>query len=426
MSFWKSLTGAAGSVLLTCGSGVFAADPTPVSDNSNLTLHQPVLLQNTAESNAPPRGLLMSGLDQVGAGQFLDKLGINLYGYIEGSYTYNFDNPSSKINTFRTFDFQDQALLMDQLELTVERAVDYRTRRFDIGFRMDWMYGADAGIIHSNGLFDYYRGVRSPQNQVDLTQAYLDIDLPIGTGLRIRAGKFVNFVGYETVEPTVDPSNSGVVDFYSRGLIFFQYPFTHTGIIATYDVAKNVTVTAGISRGDNQSVDDNNDSISFLGSVNWVINKSFSFYLSNSTGPEKNDNTRDIRTTWDATLFYTPTKAFTAALNAYYVWEQNGSVFGGNANFYAVGGYAAYQLNEVLTLKGRVEWVHDEDGFRLGTGVDNIYEGTIGLSVRPFPGNALGRNLKIRPEVRWDYSPDSPFNGRNNQVTAAVDVVVTF
>ena len=425
MSF-RNFAGSVCATLLCCGSFAMAADSAPVADNAELTLRQPVLLQNTPEANAPQRGLLMSGLDQIGAGKFLDKLGINIYGYIEGSYSYNFDTPNSKINSFRTFDFQDQKVLMDQLELTVERAVDYRTRRFDIGFRMDWMYGADAGIIHSNGLFDYYDGVRNPKNQVDLTQAYLDVNLPIGTGLRIRAGKFVNFVGYETVEPTVDPTNSGVVDFYSRGLIFFQYPFTHTGIIATYDIAKNVTVTAGISRGDNQSVEDNNGAISFLGSINWVINKSFSFYLSNSTGPEKNDNSRDLRTTWDATLFYTPTRAFTAALNAYYVWEQNGSVFGGNANFYAIGAYAAYELSPMLTVKGRLEWVHDEDGFRLGTGIDNIYEGTVGLNVRPFAGNTLGRNLKIRPELRWDYSPDTAFNGRHNQVTAAVDVIVTF
>jgi hypothetical protein len=288
------------------------------------------------------------------------------------------------------------------------------------------MYGADAGIIHSDGMAFGYDGPRDPENQFDLTQAYVDVAVPVGTGLRIRAGKFVNFVGYETINPTT----GGIVDFYSRSLIFFQYPFTHTGIVATYDLTEDVTLTAGISRGDNRSTDDNNDAISFLGSINWIINDQWAFYLSNSTGPEQEDDNGDLRSTWDATIYYTPTEDFTAAFNVYYVFEHDVVPGDGDdeedGNLLALALLGAYDLNNMFTLKGRVEWIHDDEGFRLGPDVQDIYEATVGLTIRPFPNDRYGRNLKIRPELRYDYSPDDPFDGGEDQFTAAIDAVFTF
>jgi hypothetical protein len=379
---------------------------------------QPFYLQNNPP---PPRRPLMMLLDQAGLAEPLDKLGLNLYGHIEGGYTWNFDDPDDNLNPFRIFDFEHDEPLLNQIDLTIERFVDYRKDRFDIGFRVEWLYGGDAGLIHSNGLFDWYDGVRDPENQFDLFQAYIDVTLPLGTGLRIRAGKFANFVGYETVNPTT----GGIVDFYSRSLIFFNYPFTHTGIIGTYDLSKSVTLTLGISRGDNQSTEDNNDAIAFLGSLNWVINEQWALYVSNSTGPEQPDDESDLRTTWDATLFFNPSKELSTAANVYYVFEESAAGDGGDANLIAFALLAAYQINPTFTIKGRAEWVHDDDQYRLGT-VEDVFGFTVGLTIRPFPDDDIGRNLKIRPELRWDHSPDDPFDGNSDQFTAAVDVVFTF
>jgi hypothetical protein len=385
-------------------SGAAVAAPTPPSD----------------------RRPLMRLLDQAGVGKTLDQWGLAIYGHADAGYTYNFDDPSSELNPFRIFDFEHDDPTFNQLDLTVERAVSYRDAakrdKWDVGFRMEWLYGADASIIHSNGLFDWYDGIRSPENQWDLFQAYVDVVVPLGTGLRVRFGKFANFVGYESVNPTT----GGIVDFYSRSLTFFNYPFTHTGILFTYDIAHNVTLTAGISRGDNQSTEDNNDSIAFLGSINWVINDQWALYVSNSTGPEKTDNNSDYRVTLDGTLFFIPTKQFTSAFNAYYVWEQDSGDNGDDAQLIALSLLAAYDLNRYITLKGRAEWIHDDDGFRLGAGVSDIYELTVGLTIHPFPNDPWGRNIKVRPEIRWDHSPDEAFNGDDDQVTGGIDVVVTF
>jgi hypothetical protein len=48
------------------------------------------------------------------------------------------------------------------------------------------------------------------------------------------------------------------------------------------------------------------------------------------------------------------------------------------------------------------------------------------VTIRPFVSNPIGSFFKLRPEVRWDHSADAPFNGKKNQVTAAIDAVFAF
>jgi hypothetical protein len=370
---------------------------------------------------AEGRRPIMSLLDAAGLAQPLDAAKIDVYGYVEGSYTYNLDAPRSNQNPFRLFDFEHNKPLLNQLDLSIERRANYRgAKDWDFGFLVQMIYGADAGLIHSNGLFDYYDGPRRPENQLDLTQAYFDIIVPVGTGLRVRVGKFVNLVGYEAIDPTV----GGVIDFYSRSFVFGSgYPFTHTGVLGTYDLTRDVTVTAGVTRGDDQSVRDNNGAVSFLGSVNWVINKQLALYVSNSTGPEQPKDNSHYRSTSDATLYYTASDRLDVALTGYFLYDAAGSVNGGPGKLYDVAALAAYRINEYLTAKGRAEWMHDHDGVRLPMRTD-LYGLTAGVTITPLPHDKLGSNLKLRPEIRYDFSGDNVFNGKDHQVTVAIDAVM--
>ncbi len=82
---------------------------------------------------AETRRPIMALLDQTPVGRTLDDWGIEIYGHIEGGYTYNFDNPSNNQNAFRLFDFQDQKAILDQIDLSIERRVDYRKNKWDVG-----------------------------------------------------------------------------------------------------------------------------------------------------------------------------------------------------------------------------------------------------------------------------------------------------
>jgi hypothetical protein len=52
----------------------------------------------------------------------------------------------------------------------------------------------------------------------------------------------------------------------------------------------------------------------------------------------------------------------------------------------------------------------------------------VGTTITPMPHDRWGRNLKIRPEVRWDNSSIRYFDGftSRNQVTFGIDMIFTY
>ncbi|MBC7816127.1 MAG: porin [Planctomycetaceae bacterium] len=380
-----------------------------------------------AASETPPRPL-MRGLDALGLGQVLQEANINIYGHAAASYAYNFRNPEDNVNAGRVFDIEHDDITFNQLDITLERTVDPSKGRFDIGARVEWIWGGDGRFIHSNGLFDYdfaTYGLTStqdgPDEQIDLNQAYVDLAIPIGNGLRVRAGKYVSPIGYETINPSTTP-------FYSRSYLFgFAVPFTHTGITGTYQLNDNWQVEAGVFRGWEQSLEDNNDAISFQGKLAWTsTDKAWSVTGQVATGPEQTDNESDYRTLFDVIVTYTANDKLSFAANADYGFESDAAADGGNASWYGIAGYAAYKIDSRFTLNGRVEWFNDDDGAR-GLGTD-VYEVTAGLAIRPFASDEMLSNLLIRPEIRADFASDEIFDGgtEDTQITAGIDIIFTF
>jgi len=370
-------------------------------------------------TDAGPRRPIMQLLDQTAFGKTLEQYGIDIHGHIEGGYTYNFQNPASGQNAFRVFDFLADRAVLDQIDLTVERRIDWRANKWDVGGVMEWVYGSDASLIHANGIFDWYDGPRNPENQFDPTQFYIDIAVPVLGGARVRLGKFVNLVGYESINPTVD-----FIGFYSRSFVFASgYPFTHFGGLFTFDATKDLTITAGITRGDEQGFEDNNGAVSFIGSVNWQINKRMALYVANSTGPEQPDNSSDYRTTWDATFYWQPTDRCRFLANGYFVWDGAGAADGGSGYLWAVAALGSYEMCKEATFKVRGEYYRDQDGLRLPPGT-SLYEFTVGLDVVPFAGDRWLRNIMIRPDFRFDFSDSDVFNGDDHQYTFGIDAII--
>jgi hypothetical protein len=372
-----------------------------------------------AEPAAAPRKPLMSLMDAAGVGKALDDLNINIYGFIEGSYTYNFSRPTGHVNPGRVFDVEDDTLVLNQWDIAVERTVDSTKKEWDLGGKVEFMYGQDARFTHANGLFDWYNDDANRNEEFDLVQAYADLAVPVGNGLLIRAGKFVTHMGYETINPTTNP-------LYSHSYLFgFAIPFTHTGVMAFYNVDDKLTVMGGISRGWEQALKDNNgDAIDGLGQIKYVFDKKTTVYLNTTFGPERAGNSDDWRIVLDGIITYAATDELTFAANADFGWEDGGDPVGHTAYWYGVAGYAGYKLNDMFTVNSRVEWFNDDDGAR-GLGTD-VYEGTLGLTITPMPNNSIGSNLKIRPEIRYDYAEAAILDGENSQFTAAIEAYFTY
>ena len=102
-----------------------------------------------------------------------------------------------------------------------------------------------------------------------------------------------------------------------------------------------------------------------------------------------------------------------------------------DARWYALAGYSNYLINERFTFNTRLEFLRDEKGFATGV-AGNTVSGTLGLTITPFANDRVGKNCKVRPEVRLDWSPDDRYGDdladldRQEQLTFAVDAIFNF
>jgi len=404
-------------------------------ENSNLSLDQPIYADTT-----PARRPLMAVMDKMGAGSAMDSAGINVYGFAEGSWTYNFDRPNTHTNNGRVFDFEDQDPTLNQVDLTIEKTVDATKGKFDIGFRVEMIYGGDSRLIHSNGLnfygpeyaltggdFDY-------DQEFDLNQAYVTMAIPVGSGLTLTMGKFVTLLGYETINPTNNL-------FYSHSYMFgFAIPFTQTGVMGKYNITKDLAFTLGISRGWEQSTKDNNGSIDGFGQLAWTVNDKLTITVNMISGPEQAHDSSHYRTVADVVAAYKLGDNTTIGMNMDYGYgSREGADVGGDGkpgtgDWWGTAIYVSQKLDSHFTANMRAEYFNDDDGARgVGLGVNGLTHGTsveevtLGLTVTPFPDNAWLSGLMIRPEARWDHANDGIYNeDDHNMYTIGGDLIFAF
>jgi hypothetical protein len=407
------------------------------AETSASTLDKETEEAKPSEAPAPSPGLLMSGLGKAGLAQPLDKAGINIYGYIEGGYMYDFSARNTHDGpTFIGFNsFKNQAIF-DKISLNVERTVDPSKKKFDVGFHLEGIWGADAAFIHSNGLGDRQTG----RYQGDLLQAYVDVTIP-GMPVRIRAGKWIELAGFEQFSANIygafgDPSRA----LYSYSYQFlYAEPGTQMGVLVTYVLNPKWSFDVGVTRGWNQSIRDANDVPDFLARVTFTPSDKTSIIFVMTEGPEfptgvgrnlpKGDNHHSW-TALDLVATQKITEKLSLGLGLDYVYApQIPGLTGGAKQWGGIAGYVSYTIDPHVTLNSRLEWYSDgADGFSTGAPVSaNYFETTVGVAVKPFPNNKILSKLLFRPEVRYDRSDQPVFNsGDRNQWTSSVDALFTF
>ena len=74
-----------------------------------------------------------------------NKLNLSLYGYVETSYTQNFNNPTSGVNNNRSFDGDANSFRPNMAQLVLEKAASPGGALADrAGFRLKMNFGEDA------------------------------------------------------------------------------------------------------------------------------------------------------------------------------------------------------------------------------------------------------------------------------------------
>ena len=367
-----------------------------------------------------------------------------IYGWIEGGITGNPDSPIDNHNFGHLFTDRANEPMLNQAVITGERTLDPNATGFDWGLKIQFMYGSDSRYIHSVGMMDLTTDDRI---QPDFPEVYANFHLPIITagGLDLKIGKFVTLEGAETIDPRANV-------FYSHSYIFnFGIPFNNTGFQSVLHVNKYLDVYAGLNRGVNTSIQDNNGSVAFEGGIGLnLLDGNLTMLAITHAGPEDPHNNHDYRYLNDITTTWKITKAFTSITDVNLAYEESVDAWGGG-----VAQYFTYSLNDWLILGVRGEIWRDEKGFFVGefranndflhlergditapdpstyTGGDTTYlEVTLGVTIKPPVPKPLA-GLLIRPEVRYDRAlTDStlPFDQltSRDQWTLGLDVVLEF
>ncbi|PHS02279.1 MAG: hypothetical protein COA78_21585 [Blastopirellula sp.] len=377
---------------------------------------------------------------------FTEQTGLFIEGWLAQGFTWNPDNPTDKYNGPVGQNDRANEYQLNQLYLIAGRAVDTECNSLSLGFQSDIIYGTDAFFFQSLGLDDQIVSDSSNRfYKLAIPQLYADIFVPIGTGVTFRIGKWYALVGYETGLATED-------FFYSKSMGFNITAYSHTGVLASFNLSDQISTSHGLHRG-SDVWEDNNNELGYTGGITWTsLDEATALTFAINLGPEQDERAdwQDIdgnpgpdspgenlnRVTYSLSLDRELTDRLSYALVHDYFYQQGSSTYGiENAEAYGVTQYLIYQHCDELAAGLRLEVYRDDDGF-VGSGfrsgnaaAPGIYTNlSMGLQLRPC------ECLLFRPEIRWDWQDrDDPtatpaFNAglSNNQLLLSVDAVMKF
>jgi hypothetical protein len=358
----------------------------------------------------------------------------------------NFASPRDRVNYGVNFNWRSNDYRLNQVYLVCENTLEHEDK-CNIGYRVDLVTGHDAPFLVANGLFSDFTGfdptsgfgVAGPASfrqmnrvGIDLPQFYVEAHVPhciTEKGVDIRVGKFYTFLGRE-VYPAKD------TDFYSRtheNIIGTAY--THTGILTTLHATDTVDLYLGVVRGWDV-FEDNNDSVTFHNALIWnSCDKRCNWTTVMTTGPEQfnnNSNNRTVITSY-LTVTFGVCSQWKIAAGGLIGFEENAATDATtgqptDAEWYDCSAHLFYTVDPQLILGLRAEWFRDDDGARTAYFnrpgfAASFYDVTLGATYKPY------QNLRIRPEVRFDWTPDArPFNDQQDKsmVTLGLDVIWEF
>ncbi len=398
-------------------------------------------------------------------------------GWIDQGVTINPYWPDNRFNGVLRYTDRANDYQMNQLYLAMGKSVDPNSCRWDIGARVDLLYGTDYFFTSALGLetrtdsnYGYpvtdptaaslrWNSNEGPRRAGDaalyglaMPQLYAEVQAPIG--LNFKAGHFYSPMGHESVMATQN-------FFYSHSYaMMYGEPTTLTGMLLSQRITPCLTGYFGIHRGWDKW-ESPADKISYLAGAKWencAQTTSLGFLISTGVDQlETTDSGGKTRTGYSLVFSQAITPVLHFVFQHDLGHEENGSyeivdgkVVYRDGDWLSFSPYLYLQLTPSLSFGCRYEWFRDQNHSRvlkpgpvmttMGGVVtqeimgDEYQELTLGFNWKPNPWFCL------RPEVRWDWSDvygvdntyGTGFNGlfsdytKKTQFTIGVDLVVTF
>jgi hypothetical protein len=315
----------------------------------------------------------------------LDASGITATGYVAASYYH-----SNGYSTYHQFDNKHDSFQLDQAALTIA----FQPKE-GFGALVDVAAGEDMKILNT--------AEGSNPNTFDVVQGFVQY----ATGpLTVIAGKYVTLAGAEVIAPTGNTN-------FSRSLLFFAEPLTHTGIRATYAASDTFSLVAGVNNGWNYSSLSTSGSKTAELGVAWTPTKTFSLTAQAYVGKDPTFDAQ--RTLLDAVATYSATDALTFILSYDWGKQQQHAAGDPDLDWNGAAFYTNYALNDQWRTSLRLEYLDDKDGFVSGlVGTpQKLKEGTLTFGYAPV------KSFELRMEARYDKSDKATFVRQINNIVNA-------
>ncbi|HEU4685614.1 MAG TPA: outer membrane beta-barrel protein [Nitrospira sp.] len=341
--------------------------------------------------------------------------GLHFFGYLEGSYSQNFNNPSNRINQLRIFDVQSNQVRPNLAQFVLEKEANPGPRWNDrLGFRVKFNAGRDSDFIGGTNLSTW----------ADFQEFYAQYVAPIGNGVNIQLGQINSVVGYETVESPRNPN-------YSRSWLFgLGQPFTTRGGRLTYAWGRTVTLSIGIigyvnsARADTQHDPLSEAAVVFAPSDNMTL--AFYSLVGPRSGPTGTKGGMLVLS--GGYVRVRMSERASAVFESYYANQTGSSLVSpaGNARWNGAAAYLIYDLTKQWGLRFRAELFEDAGGFVTCQGTTdyqpraNVCFGASNLGSAPAVAQTLWEvtstlqyspipTLITRLEYRYDRSDHNTF-----------------
>jgi hypothetical protein len=368
------------------------------------------------EAIAQKEGILPSGNP---APKFVSALSdITISGFAQASWFFNSREPSDKFSDGYLWNTRHNSFSINKVKLTlasppVERSGD----AWDAAFRVSMIWGEDAPVLNTGG---------EAQGLEELREAYAELNVPIGTGLNVKAGQLISLLNYESGDGGAANAN------FSQG---YQWFYTGNGPSAGVQLGYTFTdwldVKVRLHNGLYAGALDGNNGKAVMGSIGIKPDDKTWLSLIGFGGDGNAAGTLDVNGGSVLAGRQLTEKVSLGFEFDYFSFDPD---VGAGGDLWSIGGWLSYDFTPKVGLALRGEYLDDKDGAGINTigpramaaitspDTDGTLSSlTLTLNLRPAP------NIKIQPEVRYDHtSYTGGFDGKKDRVIFGAGITYLF
>ena len=157
-----------------------------------------------------------------------------LSGYVSTSFSWAPGNriPETGRQFNQSYSKNADTFRLDVIDIKLSSAL--AEGEWASGYNVELWLGPDAGD------YDNQIGSSGLNGGIAIKNANVVLNIPVGNGIQAKIGVFDTIIGYESANSIENPN-------YTRSMGYSLEPTSHTGLLLSYKVMDNISVSAGMA-----------------------------------------------------------------------------------------------------------------------------------------------------------------------------------